>query len=299
MQGRCCCGCCSLSTATSVILIFCSIEAACALFCNIELLLILTNGHILNPFSLLINVDYIEDFDIVHGLILAAIGLNIIWILSAIFAARGNVTLRTGRLTPWVMIAYLITLFDLGAAIYFAVKFQDSLSTTRHLFVDHIPTKPTTYLTFLCLFSGGGIWLIIKIYFAHVVQLRGKEIDHDYSTLAFYILSHINRCSSREGLAPLLPEREAPPSYCPNGVSYLPANEVGCTRNSSRSSWSLSYDALRTMCEAEPVAVIDSKTGQKIVCPSVNMTGVVRRDDLPSYNNIVNMSVNYSSAQRY
>lgn len=220
---------------------------------NIELLLLVNESEGFNPLDNIIDVKAIEDFDVVHGLILAAIGLNGFWLIFAIIAARGNVTLKHGRLVFWDKITILIAFFDLGSTIFFAIKLQGIFTDSSELFTDSKPTKTLTYLILLLAFSKGGIMIFFNIYLAHIVQMRVKEINHDNSVLAMYIISHISRCKTVNDNAPHRPE--PPPVYassCPYYVPHPPTSRNDNRSDSSGSQWSLSYDAIQGMSNDPP-----------------------------------------------
>ncbi|KAG8190713.1 hypothetical protein JTE90_004215 [Oedothorax gibbosus] len=271
-ETRCCCGCCSLSTATRIALTLSAIQAMIGLIWNIELLLLLNKSDSLNPLDFIINVPDIEDFDVVHGLTLAAIGLNIFWLIFAILAARGNATLSHGHLAFWDLLTYLITLFDMGATIFFSIKFQDFLAESPDLFLDSKPTKTLTYLILLVAFSKGGIFLFMNLYLAHIVQLRGKEIHHDHSVLALYVISHLSRCSRAN--EHLLPHSHRPPPYassCPYFVT--PTSRCDPRSESNGSQWSLSYDAIQGMSKDPPYFTLESDRN-----PSIDLARALSRN---------------------
>ncbi|CAL1282661.1 unnamed protein product [Larinioides sclopetarius] len=214
MPEKCCCGCCYLSSGAQFALAICALQACIGLIWHCDLLNLLNKYDTFSPLDLLINVDALEDFDVVHGLVLAAIGLNCFWVLFAIIAARGNVTLKHGRMAFWDMLTYLITVFDLGATIYFSVK--------------------------------------LALYMAHIVQKRGKEIDRDHSVLAMYIISHLSRC--RPANEHILQMPPPPPPYASSAPYYAPIHpsRLDARSDSDESQWSLSYDAIQGMSHEPP-----------------------------------------------
>ncbi|KFM58055.1 hypothetical protein X975_19214, partial [Stegodyphus mimosarum] len=268
MQEKCCCGSCTLSTGTSIALTICAVEAFCGLILNIELLLVLTDKQIYNPFAFVINADYIEDYDLVHGMVLTAIGLNGFWIVFAIVAAKGNIGLSHGLLTLWDMLSYLIIFFDIGSTVYFVIKLQDSLSKTAEFFEETEPTKTLTYLTLLIAFSKGGILLILNVYLVHVVGRRKKEIDHDNSTLTLYILSQLARCARTGEETRPNQVTDPPPAYNSNCPSYLPYTIMARTNESSGSSWSLSCENAKTMCSGVPESYVEQSSTRNQCSPS-------------------------------
>jgi len=277
--GKCCCGCCLLQTGATVALVLSSIESLCGLLINIELLLVISNKSIFNPTELVINVDKIEDFEAFHGIVLAGIGLNILWFLFGLFATTGNITQSHGRLKPWVIVTYLITLFHFGLTIYFGIKFQSSFGESPKFYIyDDVPTQTLTYLTLLCIYSGGGVFVFLNFYLAHVVEMRGKEIDQDYGALMMYLLSHINQCTQvnedmRQNLLPA-----PPPSYSTTCPPYLPQEIYQRTQGSDGSNWSLSYDAFKALSTGEIVPTTNTS------CAAGNIsTRVFVESNAPSY----------------
>lgn len=268
MPEKCCCGCCTLSSGTSIILTICAVEALIGLLWNTELLILLNDHQKYNPLQEVINVRALDDFDVVHGLTLAGIGLNAFWLVAAIVAARGNITLSHGQLAFWDIQTYLITLFDIGSTIYFTVKAQGLLVQSQVFFTtENVPTKALTYTVLLVASSKGIIFLFLNIYFAHLVQMRGKEIDHDHSVLALYVLTHLSRCRAANDSPQVIPE--PPPAYassCPLYVGSPPASDR--RSNSDGSTWSLSYDAMKGMNE---IPTFQACTGNRNLRPSIDM----------------------------
>ncbi|GIZ03137.1 uncharacterized protein CEXT_815281 [Caerostris extrusa] len=252
MQEKCCCGCCFLSTGTAVVLLICSIQALIGILWNSELLMLLNKDETISPLHILIDSEVIEDFDVVHGLVLAAIGLNAFWLVFAIIAARGNVTLKRSQLVLWDKLTYLIFLFDLGTTIYFAVKMQGALTENYfELFTNSRPTKILTYMVLMIAFSKGGL-MFFNVYLAYIVQLRGKEIDQDQSSLAMYILTHLAQCRTMNENA--LYQTELPPPYATSSPYYVPIPPTNTEDRSGSegSQWSLSYDAIQGMSNDPP-----------------------------------------------
>lgn len=281
MSEKCCCGCCSVYTATGVGLLWAVTESIFGIFINVWLLLLMSENGLFNPFRLCIDIETIEDFDVFHGIVLAGLGLNTFWLAFGILASVGNIIESHGRLTPWVFLTYIITLFDFGVSVYFAIKFQDTFYKTPEFYDHEGPTKTLTYLTLLVIYSGGGLMLIINFYLAHVVEMRGKEIDKNYSALLFYIMSHMSRCSRPNGDMEqnLLPE--APPTY-DQVPSYLPPQVYMRTTESSGSSWSLSCEALKTMSTGqldELNAAYNVNHCAEIISPTRNFIPPIVRSD--------------------
>ncbi|GBM72191.1 hypothetical protein AVEN_311-1 [Araneus ventricosus] len=253
MSEKCCCGCCDLSSGAQIALAICALQACIGLIWHCDLLNLLNKYDTFSPLDLLINVDAIEDFDVVHGLVLAAIGLNCFWVIFAIVAARGNVTLKHGRMAFWDMLTYLITIFDLGATIYFSVKLAPAFAESPDFYSANMkPSKTLTYLVLLIAFSRGGVFILFNVYMAHIVQKRGKEIDHDHSVLAMYIISHLARC--RPANEEILHMPPPPPPYASSAPYYepLPPSRPDARSDSDGSQWSLSYDAIQGMSHEPP-----------------------------------------------
>lgn len=283
MHEKCCCGCCTLYAGTSVALAFTATEAIVGILINVELLLLLSDNGIFNPSIFLINITTVEEIDVFHGIVLAAIGLNGFWFVFSIFAAAGNIYQSHGRLTPWILLTYLISLFEFGATIYFGIKFQGAFSEATTFYDGDMPTKTLTYLTLLCIYSGGGIFLILKFFFVNVVERRGKEIDHDFSTLALYILSNMGRCShvNDEARQNLLPE--APPSYRSSCPPYLPPEIYQRINESGESSWSLSYEALKRIRAGEVNPIYDPNSLRRNVLTAEHLNALINTEDTRDY----------------
>jgi len=269
MSEKCCCGCCTLSSGTSIALAICAIQALFGLLWNTEMLMLLNDNKSFNPLQAIINVRTLDDFDVVHGITLAGLGLNSFWLISAVIAARGNITLSHGQLAFWDIQTYFITLFDTGATIYFTVKAQGLLAEGHPFFLsDGHASKTLTYLVLLLVSSKGVFLLLLNIFLAHLVQMRGKEIDSDHSVLALYVLSHLARCrSANDDILRLIPN--VPPTYassCPLNVGPVSTSER--RSDSDGSTWSLSYDAMKCMNE---LPTFQSCAGNQNVRPSIDM----------------------------
>lgn len=292
MQGKCCCGLFSLTTATRITLITSAVEAVLGLLWNAELLMLLNKSEIFNPLDVLISVHTIDEFDAVHGLTLAALGLNAFWLIFAIVAARGNVILSHGHMTFWDILTYLITLFDMGCTIFFAIRLQSIFAENPELYIDSNPTKTLTYLTLLIAFSKGGILLFVNLYLAHIIQLRGKEIDHEHSSLALYIISHIARCNRANEMAQHQPG--PPPAYassCPSCVQVPPCTPEGRS-DSNSSQWSLSAEAIQGMSHDPP------KYFPNVVRNHMALARALSRDPC-TVEQILNMNTTESSVLPY
>ncbi|GFQ71546.1 uncharacterized protein TNCT_655741 [Trichonephila clavata] len=278
MQDKCCCGCFFLSTGTAIALSVSAIQALIGLLWNIELLMLVNETGGSNPLDHFIDIKTIEELDVVHGLILAGIGLNAFWLLFAIIAARGNVTLQHGRLLFWDRLTVLISIFDLAAAIFFAVRLQTIFAESPDFFQDSKPTKTLTYLTLLVAFSKGGITIFFNVYLAHVVQMRGKEINNDHSVLAMYIISHISRTKTlHNNNAANRPE--PPPAYASSSPYYVPPPPTSRNENrsdSSESQWSLSYDAIQQGMSIEPPKYVPTSGKKK--CSSLEFARALSRE---------------------
>ncbi|GFY66363.1 uncharacterized protein TNIN_65731 [Trichonephila inaurata madagascariensis] len=257
MPKTCCCGCFILSTGTAVALSFCAVQALIGLLWNIQVLFLINADERFNhPLDGVINIEFVDDLDVVHGLILAAIILNILWLLFAIIGARGNATLQAGRLVFWDMLTIIISVFDFAATIFFAVRLQALSPDSDEFFLNSKPTKSLTYLTLLVAFSKGGFMIFFNIYLAHVVQMRVKEISANRSDLASYIIDTTpvppNKTVRNNNA---LPRTEPPPAYASSSPYSVPPPPTSRNENrsdSSGSQWSLSYEAIQNMSGKPP-----------------------------------------------
>ncbi|GFS88145.1 uncharacterized protein NPIL_208061 [Nephila pilipes] len=276
MQEKCCFGCCFLSTGTAIALSISAVQALVGLLWNIQLLLLLNESDAFNPLEAIIDVKSIEDVDAVHGLVMAAIGLNGFWLIFAVVAAVGNVTLQHSRLLFWDRLTILIAFFDVGVSVFFAFKLQVIFADSSELYMDSKPTKTLTYLILLMAFSKGGITIFLNVYLAYIVQKRGKEICHDQSALAMYIISNISRSKTINYSTPHRPEQA--PAYASSSPYYVPPPPTSRCDNrsdSSGSQWSLSYDAIRGMSSDQPKFI--SPTGRK-KCSTLELARALSRE---------------------
>ncbi|XP_022247530.1 uncharacterized protein LOC111086939 isoform X2 [Limulus polyphemus] len=111
-------------------------------------------------------------------LITVSVSLDSIWLFTSILLLVGNSFKKTGNrflLIPWIIVALVVVLFDLGCNFYYSYRLGQILGTEGY---SHLIERWSAWI-FLCLYYGRGgiIFWCVHVSFLVFVIRRYKEIS--------------------------------------------------------------------------------------------------------------------------
>lgn len=129
---------------------------------------------------IMIDFTCVEDRPLIYKIIAVSLLADSVWLMSSIFLLVGNAIHSFCFVTTWIICSLIITLRDIGATSYFAIRLWHDFEACKLYFMEvvldmtRLPNTANLILTVL--FSQGIIFILLDIASMIVVCKRNEQI---------------------------------------------------------------------------------------------------------------------------